>query len=131
MISLFLNVSNASTDPNGGNPALTDLTLLNAEITGSDSGLFLIVGFTPGTVLHQGDLLTLEITYNGTGAHGERSAMLTIVTDEGVAIGASGDAFTYQITASLAPEPSSLVLLAVGGLFLGGLTWRRWAIRIG
>jgi len=129
--SLILNVSNASTDPNGGNTALTDLTLLNAEITGTDAGLFSIVGFTPGALLHESDLLSLEIAYNGTGAHGDRSAVLTFFTDEGAAIGASGNVFTYQISASLAPEPSSLVLLAIAGLFLGGLAWRRWAIGIG
>jgi hypothetical protein len=130
--SLFLNISNASTDPNGGNTTLTDLTLRTAEITGPDGGLFSIGGFTPGAVLHESGLLSLEIAYNGTGEHGPRSAMLTIVTDEGVAIGAGGgNVFTYQISASLAPEPGTLVLLAIAGLFLGSLTWRRWAIKIG
>ena len=79
---------------------------------------------------HQGNLLSLEIAYNGTGSHGPKSAVLIIDTDEGVAIGASGNAFTYQISTILAPEPSSLVLLTIAGLFFGGLTWRRWAIRV-
>jgi len=125
--SLFLYITNASMDSDGGNTALTDLTLLSAEITGTDAELFSVVGFAPGTVLHETDALNLEIAYNGTGAHGDRSATLTIVTDQGAALGATGDAFTYPITASLAPEPGSLVLLAIGGLFFGGLTWRRWA----
>jgi peptidyl-prolyl cis-trans isomerase A (cyclophilin A) len=127
--SLALSISNASTDSNGGDTSLTDLTLLSAEITGPDSSLFSIVGFTADTILHEGDPLSLTISYNGTGAHGARSAVLTILTDEGAAFGADGNAFTYQISASLAPEPSSLMMLSIAGLFIGGLTWRRRAVK--
>jgi cyclophilin family peptidyl-prolyl cis-trans isomerase len=131
LTSLFLEITNASTDANGDNTELTDLTILDAEITGADAGLFSIVGLTNGTVLHEGESLNLEIAYNGTGDHGDRTALLTISTDEGAALGVAENSFTYDIKASLAPEPSTLVMLAMGGLFIGGLTWRRRTIKRG
>ncbi len=123
--TLTLEISNSSTDDNGGDTTLTDLTILSAAITGTDADLFTISGFTAGTVLHEGDPLSLEVSYNGTGTHGEHSAVLTFLTDEGAGFGLDGNSFTYQIHASLAPEPGTLVLLAFAGLALAGFAWRR------
>lgn len=123
--SLFLEVSNITADPDGGDTTLTDLTLISALITGDDAELFSVEGFTAGTVLHAGDSLSVEIAYNGTGEHGDRAAVLTIVTDEGAVYGMDGNGFVWQIEASLQPEPGSLVLLAIAGLVIGGITWRR------
>jgi hypothetical protein len=58
-----LTISNISTDPNDGNIALTDLTLLTANIAGEDAADFQIIGFTPDTVLDQGDVFNLEVGY--------------------------------------------------------------------
>jgi cyclophilin family peptidyl-prolyl cis-trans isomerase len=123
--SLFLKITNSSTDSNGGDTTLTDLTLLDAQLSGTNAGLFSIAGFTAGSVLHESDSLTLEIKYNGAGQHGDRSAVLTILTDEGAALGASGTTYSYNISAVLAPEPSSFVMFAIAGLFAGGMVWRR------
>lgn len=124
-MSLLLNISNASTDDNGGISQLTDLTILSASITGVDADLFSVLGLIDGTVLSKQGDLDLEILYNGTGAHGERSALLTIFTDQGAAYGGNGASFEYEIKATLAPEPGTLVLLGMGGLLLGGYAWRR------
>lgn len=123
--SLFLEVSNITTDLDGGDRTLIAMTLISVGITGTDAELFSVEDFTPGTVLNAGDLLSLEIFYNGTGDHGDHLAVLTILTDEGTAYGFDGNSFTYQIQAQLAPEPGSLVLLAIAGLVIGGMTWRR------
>ena len=123
--SLFLGITNDSTDPNAGDTTLTDLTLVSAQLSGSGSDLFSIVGLTAGTVLHEGDPLNLEIKYNGTGSHGPTSALLTIITDQGAMFGGSGDSFTYPITITLGPEPSSLAMLAGAATFFGGAARRR------
>jgi cyclophilin family peptidyl-prolyl cis-trans isomerase len=124
-MTLWMTLRNDSTDANNGNSLLTDLTILNAEITGPDVSLFSIVGLAPGTILHQSDMLVFGVSYNGTGEHGERSAWLTLVTDEGAAFGSGGNIFQYEIKATLAPEPGTLVLLGMGGLLLGAFAWRR------
>ena len=123
--SLALTITNSSTDSNGGNASLTDLTLLDAQLSGTNADLFSITEFTARTVLHESDPLTLTIKYLGTGDHGDKSAVLTISTDVGAALGAAGATYTYQISAILAPEPSALVMLAMAGLFVGGMAWRR------
>jgi len=127
--SLFLNLSNVSADPNGGDSTLTDLTLLGAEISGGGADWVSIVGFADGDVIHAGNSLTLEIAYNGAGAPGEYAALLTLRTDEGAAFGAAGNAFTYPIAINLleihvvdqtnqVPEPGAMLLLATAGLGL-------------
>lgn len=153
MVSQFLTISNMSTDLNGGDSTLTDLTILSASITGADAALFSIENFTPGSVLNEGGSMSLKIAYNGTGSPVERFGTLTILTDEGAAFGVAGHSFIYQIGATLTPdtitppitppttpaaavcvaspvpEPSSLVLLAIAGLLLGCLTRRRCTSR--
>jgi hypothetical protein len=140
--TLTLNISNTSTDNNGGNTSLTDLTLVSALFSGDGSTLFSLPGFTPGAVLHAGDSpLALAISYDGQGSAGDVSATLTITTDEGAPLGVAGtNSYAYNITASLTagsasiitlPEPSSLALLAAAGLSVGGLAWRRRRAKAG
>jgi hypothetical protein len=139
--TLTLNISNTSTDDNGGTTSLTDLTLISASLGGANPNLFSLPDFTPGAVLHAGDpALAVTISYDGAGSAGEVSATLTILTDEDAGLDVDGNSYTYNITANLTdpgasttalPEPSSLVLLAVAGLFFGGLYWRRRAIKTG
>jgi hypothetical protein len=125
--SFLLHITNATVDNNGGNAALTDLTLLSVGIVpdANSDGLFTVANFNAGTVIHEGGSLDLEIDCNGTGTLGEKSASLSILTDEGAALGASGNSFNYQITANIipVPEPSAAALLGVGAICL--LTYLR------
>ena len=116
--SFFLDVSNITTEANGGDATLTDLTLLDVQIAGEDAGLFDIIGFTSGTVLHKDDILSLELGYNGTGTLGMKNATLTVFTDDDAALGANGLHFSYGINANVVPEPSTLVLLLMGAFAL-------------
>ena len=120
--SFLLHITNATVDNNGGNAALTDLTLLSVGIVpdANSDGLFTAASFSPGTVIHEGGSLDLEIDYNGTGTLGEKSASLSILTDEGAALGANGNSFNYLITANVIPipEPSAAVLLGAGAVCL-------------
>ncbi len=117
-----LQVGNISTDPNGGNPSLTDLTLVAADLTGPDSALFSLIGFTAGTVLSgEGVASFFDISFSALGPVGAKSATLILTTDQGAAFGGSGQQFTWDLTGSVfqtnaaIPEPGSIALL-FGGL---------------
>ena len=114
---LILKISNISTDANGGNSALTDLTILSVALSGQDSSLFKIAGFAPGAVLHEGDLLDLEIDYTGRGPDGTKLASLTITTDEGVA--ARRDWPRLQLRSRAPRGPRTGVDRPVGNCWLG------------
>ncbi|MBN2292771.1 MAG: PEP-CTERM sorting domain-containing protein [Pirellulales bacterium] len=112
--SFYLDISNITTDDNGGDTTLTDLTLLDFSITGDEADLFEMVGFTPGMVLHKDDNCCIELRYNGTGALGTANATLTLFTDEGAALGGDGLDYSYNIMAIVVPEPSTISLLLFG-----------------
>lgn len=132
-----LTITNSTTDLTGTDTTLTDLTLLSATFTGTDKDLFSPIIFPDKKVLHKGDTFDLKFEYSGTGTVlGDKSAELSILTDQGAAFDHNGKPFTFQIKANLAngtnavsitpaPEPSTLLTLAIAGLCLGGLTWRR------
>jgi lysophospholipase L1-like esterase len=117
--SLPLEIANASTDANGGNQNLTNLTLLSAEIVGPDAALFSLSGFLPGMVLSKGQLANLLVEFAG-GSAGTKSATLVLQTDEGAALGALGATFTITLMATV-PEPSSLLLMTLGVAGLAAL----------
>jgi hypothetical protein len=134
--SFLRHITNATVDNNGGNAALTDLTLLSVGIVpdANSDGLFTVANFSAGTVIHEGGSLDLEINYNGAGTVGEKSASLSILTDEGAGLGANGNSFNYQITANIipVPEPSAAVLLDAGAVcLLSYLRRRRERIAVG
>ena len=114
---VMIQIENVTTDGDLGD--LTDLTLLSAEISGADADMFSLVGFLPGTVLSVLDIESLVVRFDtAAAASGHRSAMLTITTDQGAAFGDEGDQFVFQLDGTAVPEPSSLLLLAVGATVL-------------
>ena len=96
-----LQVGNTTSDGDLGN--LTNLTLLSASITGPGAGHFALSGFTPGMVLACGYTVPFNIQFDGTtGNLAAYNAMLTLVTDQGAALGSPGQTFTIPLSAVLA-----------------------------
>ena len=95
-----LAVRNDTPDGNLGN--VTNLTLLNAIIAGPDASLFSLGLFTPGTVLSAAEALSLDLVLNPQGQAGAFQATLQLTTDQGAALGTTGQLFTYQLVGSSA-----------------------------
>lgn len=112
-----LRIQNLTPDQDLGD--LTKLTILNAIISGPDASYF-AMNFSSSQIISKGgyyDLL-LSIT-NPEWRFANRSATLTIVTDQDAAFGAEGRSFTYNLTALCVPEPSSLFMIIVMVLGIG------------
>lgn len=113
--SLPFSLANVTTDANAGNAALTDLTILSATFSGSDASLFSLGSFVSGAVLHQGTVNNFTIGFNAAGALGAKSALLTFVTDQGAALGTSGQSFTVQLSGQVvAPSGPLLSVTSLG-----------------
>jgi PEP-CTERM motif len=112
----YLDIGNTSTDPNGGNSLLTDLSLEHFTLSGSHA---FSIAASP-TVLHEGNDIVIAITFTAGGG-GHYLGDLVVGTDESVGYGAVGDTFTYALSGYVqVPEPGSVLLLSVGlgGVFL-------------
>jgi hypothetical protein len=123
-----LKISNNSTDPTYLNPALTDLSLLTADIEPPASG-FALGNFVVDTVLSEGVSFDLKIDFSATSL-GLQTTDLVITTDQGAAFGSSGETFDYQLVAdvipSAIPEPRTWEMLMAGFGFVGlQYGWRR------
>ncbi len=115
----YLEIANITTDPDGGNASLTNLTLNSFTLGGLDASKFSL-GLPGGTVVTKGTSVFLPITVLSTSL-GFLNSTLTVFTDQSVALGGIGDTFTFAMTA-LVPEPTSLIMLGGG---LAGLALMR------
>ena len=111
-----LTLYNVTSDGDLG--ALTDLTLLSAWIVGDGAECFDLGGFTPGTVLEQGQWVKLSVGFHPKEPLGKKTAKLVIVTDQNAAFGQSGDSFGFTLEGAAVPEPATLALLTLGGAAL-------------
>ena len=119
--SNVLSISNMTSDANLG--PLTDLTLLSAQITGADAGMFSLLNFAPGTQLAKGEAFDLEVGF--TGGAGTHSAFLTLLTDENAAFGAHGSEFKFNLFATAVPELGVFQLLLAGLVGMGAVLRQR------
>jgi hypothetical protein len=127
--SFLLTISNLSTNGDLGN--LTDLSLLNVNISGTNASDFSVAAFSP-QVLTTSGTYGLTITLLNTALAGLKSATLTIDTDQGAAFGGVGQSFSYDLEADVqylppspptVPEPSTMAIC--GGLGLLGFAMSR------
>ncbi len=98
--TLSLSIGNVSGDADGGNAALTGLTLLSATIGGADASLFAVPDFVANTVLHKGQSLDLSLTFDAMDLTGSKVASLSILTDQGMPLGVAGETFTFDLAGS-------------------------------
>jgi hypothetical protein len=121
-LDIFNDTDDIATDPN-----LTALTLISYSITGPDFLLFSLLGFTPGMVLHMGDIAHLQIEF-GPVLPGSYSATLNFLTDQGASFGMPGQSFSFQLSGNYTigtPEPATLGLLGGALGMLAALRRRR------
>ncbi len=113
---------------------LTDLTILNVILSGSNS-FTLDQDILNGTVLTASDLEQLIVSFDESTNSGQQNATLRVFTDQGAALGASGTTFTYTLTGtgftpledpesneggSAVPEPNTIALMVIAlGAFFG------------
>ncbi|MEO3690512.1 PEP-CTERM sorting domain-containing protein [Roseateles paludis] len=125
-----LDVGNASPDAADGNQTL--LTLLDASLSGTDAGMFELIGFNAGDTFQIGDLWDhLEVRAKlGAPGFGPFSFQLNFLTDEGAGLGQAGHSFSFSFTGLFGqrgggsvPEPS------VPGLLLAAAAAWAWVRR--
>ncbi|MDQ1300491.1 MAG: hypothetical protein QG637_409, partial [Chloroflexota bacterium] len=109
--SFYLTLANITTDSNGGNDALTDLTIESFNFTGANAANFKVASGTG--IIHKGSSILVPIQVFST-TNTALVSTLTILTDQSAALGGIGDTFTYQLTAVAAPEPATLAVVGAG-----------------
>ena len=89
--SSTLAVTITNSTPDGDLEALTDLTVLSAQISGSGAALFEVDDGSLPTAIAAGGSIMLDVTYSPTTVGGPDQAILTISTDENAPLGQAGD----------------------------------------
>lgn len=123
--TLLLDLGNVTTDANGGNANLTNLTIDAYSITGANASAFSVSSVS--SVITEGGMLVVPITVTSNIPYSTLSSSLTIFTDEGTGLGGYGENFTYALTATSVPEPTSLAVLGAGLAGLAGFRRRKSA----
>lgn len=117
---LPFEIANVTMDDVGIMPQ-TDMTILDAIISGPDSSSFSLLDFTPGIVLHQSDEADFLFEFAPTPTVGSKWADVTFLTDVGAELGTPGARLAYTLVGVAVPEPGALALLAAAVLILFGL----------
>ena len=128
-VTASLTLTNDTTD--GDLDRLTDLTLLDFEITGTDADMFSLLeadgdAFAP-SVLSKDESLDLIVQFEADALlpHGLKEAILTFFTDQGAAFRENGADFSFTLNATQTPEPGSLLVWSLVGAVGLALGWRR------
>jgi len=119
----------SASDDNGGDSTLTDLTIVDYEITGADADKVYFVEDITGEVVNKGFINGYPLEFDPMGMMGTfDDAVLTITTDLGAAYGAAGEVFSFDLsaTSTVIPEPGTAL---IGTLGLVGLGLRRRQVR--
>jgi hypothetical protein len=112
--TVYIELANITTDGNGGNAALTNLTIDKYSISGGNASDFTVASLSGSPVITEGGMLLVPITVISNTSYGALSSTLTIFTDESVGLGGTGDTFSYSLSALSVPEPTSLAVLGAG-----------------
>jgi hypothetical protein len=109
----------------GYSDLLTDLTLLDLTLDGTDAALFGVQGFTAGMVLHEGESAPFTVVSLATLDPGYYLFNLHWVTDQWADLGQTGRELDYPIGFQVSvPAPGTLIRTFCG-LAVAGLTRRR------
>jgi len=132
--TVYLNLKNTASTAYAA--SLTNLSIEQFSIAGANAGAFSVslVGgtmsgnsFTGGNTIAAGGSVELAISVFSASGTGPLQSSLTIFTDESVALGGTGDTFTYLLTATMVPEPTTMALIGAGVAGLASVRRRRKA----
>lgn len=120
--TVTFDLMNITTDPNGGDSTLTDLTVFDVLSTDPQ---FAVTGFTTNSVIEAGDLLSFSLEFSPSST-GSFSDLLTILSDQDAAFGSTGTSFLFSLQGvGFIPEPGTFALLLVAASLTLSRSFRR------